>query len=57
MLKMPKPHLWKWFWANVDARRPKWTAACDTLRVLEGEPLQLRGKVIPFPTQRKTPCP
>lgn len=54
MLDLPKPHLWRWFWANVDARKPKWAAACDTLRVLEGEPLQLRGKVIPFPTQRKT---
>ena len=39
---------WRWFHQHINARKPKWTAACDTLRVLEGEPLQLRGKILPF---------
>ncbi len=52
LLKFPAPHLWKWFRDNVYRRKPQWAAACDTLRVLEGEKLQLRGKVLPFRPRR-----
>lgn len=41
-------HLWKRFWKLMGARKPQYRAACDTMRLIEGETHTLVGKVLYF---------
>lgn len=43
------PYLWQSFWRSVDAKKPRWGMACDTMRIIEGEFDRMQGKLLAFP--------
>lgn len=48
MHDMSKVYIWARFWKFMGGRKPAYRAACDALRLLEGESHTLVGKVLYF---------